>query len=145
MKIRPRARVTEEQVYRDHGAGRGMRLACGHTADGIVRGSGGLYHCPVCSTAEESIYSVRARARHRKAGWAGVFRKLRARAKASPDAELGKFVARELVPLLEDLEGRGWGHGHRDGEGFCQSSGEDCPDCDRLVRVRAWVEGGARA
>lgn len=142
-EIKPRSPVTEEQVYREHAAGVGMHLACGHDADGIVRGGGGLYHCPVCGTAEESRYSAQARKRHRKAGWAGVFRKLRARAKASPDADLGKFVACELVPLLEDLEGWGWGHGHRGAEGSCQSSGEDCPDCDRLDRVRRWVDGAA--
>jgi hypothetical protein len=126
-------------IYRDTGPG--MSLACGHKSDGIIRGSACYprYHCPVCRTAERSIYDVQAERRHRKSGWGGVFRKLRARAKASPDPDLGLFVAHELVPLVEDLESGGWSHGHRDGNGWCHCSGEDCSDCDRLERIREWV------
>lgn len=134
--------VPEHMIFRDQS---GMSLACGHKSDGFIRGSANAprYHCPVCRTAERSIYGVEAERRHRKSGWGGVFRKLRAIAKASTDVELGRFVARELVPLVEDLEGAGWSHGHRDGSGFCRCSGEDCYDCDRLDRIRRWVTAHA--
>lgn len=143
MTIAVGDQIEAPQVYREHDAGRDMPLGCGHRADGIVRGSGDLYYCPTCGTAEESIYSVQARKRHRKAGWTSVFRKLRARAKRSPDAELGRLVARELVPLIQDLEGAGWSHGHRDEDGACSAGGEDCIDCERLDRIRKWVEAHA--
>lgn len=132
--------VPEAMIYREHNSP--MSLACGHKSDGIIRGSANYprYHCPICKTAEPSKYDVEARKRHRKAGWAGVFRALRGRANASRDTELGSFVARELVPLLEAEEGAGWSHGHRDGAGWCHVAGDDCAECDRLDRVRQWVE-----
>lgn len=139
--MKPGTKVTAEQVYSGSTLGGDMSLGCGHRSAGIVRGSGYLYYCPTCGTAEESIYSVQARRRYRRSGWGGIFRRLKERARLSPDRELGVLVSKLLVPLIEDLEGRGRGHGHRDERGgFCPCSGEDCVDCDRLDRIRAWVE-----
>ena len=134
--------VPEERIYREHGAGQGMTLACGHKADGIIRGSGGLYHCPTCRTAEESIYSVQARERHEASGWGSIFDRLRKRIESSPDRVIAE-LAELLVEYIAEDEGGGWNHGHRDANGVCSCSGEDCYDCDRLDRVRAWVEAHA--
>lgn len=135
--------VPEELIYRDHG---GMSLACGHKSDGFIRGTGNdpRYHCPVCRTAEESIYAVQARDRHAASGWEQIFARLRARLDAIPDLA---GVAEDLVDLVLEEEGAGHNHGHLDEAGVCRVAGEDCYDCERLDRIRAWVEArvGAEA
>src|SRR4051794_28054593 len=107
--------VAERWIYRDNG---GMSLACGHKSDGFIRGSANspLYHCPTCGTAEESIFTVQARERYKEGAWGGVFKAIRARAKASDDQPLAALV-RLLLPFAESFEGEGWGHGYRDADG----------------------------
>jgi len=83
---------------------------------------------------------VQARERHAEAGWDDIFVRLRARLAAIPDLT---GVVDDLVEIVREEEGDGNNHGYRDEGGVCRVAGEDCYDCERLARIRAWVVGQA--